>query len=319
MMYLDTPPRIIESSVYTSMPDEFRRRGVSSAWAKANKSGQSVDCFIEGPSFDEYGNLYVVDIPYGRIFRISSDRKWSLIVEYDGQPNGLKLRPDGSILIADYEKGLLELDAVRGTVSTVLSGRNGESFKGINDISIASNGDVYFTDQGQSGLQDQSGRVYLLKANGDLHCLLNNGISPNGLTLDRTESTLYVAMTRDNAIWRLPLTNQGGTAKVGRFCTMFGTSGPDGLALDEAGNLAVAHASLGSVFLFAPNGELIARVRSCAGPTCTNVAYGGNERRQMYITESSTGSILVANMDKPGVPQPRVAKSSIEAEQGRAK
>jgi gluconolactonase len=306
MMYLDQPPRVIESRIYTTMPQEFRRRGSKTAWAKANKGGQSVESFIEGPSFDRHGNLYVVDIPYGRVFRISPDLKWTLVAEYDGQPNGLKFHPDGRILIADYANGLLELDPARGTVSTMLKGRNGESFKGINDLNIASNGDIYFTDQGQTGLQDQTGRVYLLKANGDLYCLLDTGISPNGLTLDRSESVLFVAMTRDNAVWRLPLTNQGGTAKVGRFCSMFGTSGPDGLALDEAGNLAVAHASLGHVFLFAPNGELIARVRSCAGPTCTNVAYGGEERRQLFITESSTGSVLIADMEQAGFPQPRM-------------
>jgi gluconolactonase len=305
MMYLDQPPRVIESRIHTTMPQEFRRRGSPTAWAKANKGGQQVESFIEGPSFDRHGNLYVVDIPYGRVFRISPDLKWTLVAEYDGQPNGLKFHPDGRILIADYASGLLELDPARGTVSAVLKGRNGESFKGINDLNIASNGDIYFTDQGQTGLQDQTGRVYLLKANGDLHCLLDTGISPNGLTLDRSESALFVAMTRDNAVWRLPLTNQGGTAKVGRFCSMFGTSGPDGLALDEAGNLAVAHASLGHVFLFAPNGELIARVRSCAGPTCTNVAYGGEERRQLFITESSTGSVLIAEMEQAGLPQPR--------------
>jgi gluconolactonase len=308
MMYLDRPPHVIESRIYTSMPQEFRRKGGDpSAWAKANKGGQPVECFIEGPSFDPQGNLYVVDIPYGRVFRISPDQTWSLITEYDGQPNGLKFHPDGRILIADYANGLLELDPARGTTSVILKGRNGESFKGINDINIASNGDIYFTDQGQTGLQDQTGRVYLLKANGDLQCLLDTGISPNGLTLDRTESTLYVAMTRDNAVWRLPLTSQGGTAKVGRFCSLFGTSGPDGLAMDEAGNLAVAHASLGQVFLFAPNGELIARVRSCAGPTCTNVAYGGQGRRQLFITESSTGTVLMANLETAGIPQPRTA------------
>lgn len=305
MMYLDNPPRVIESRVYTSMPEEFRRRGTSPAWAKANKGGHPVDCFIEGPSFDKDGNLYIVDIPYGRIFRISPDLVWSQVAEYDGQPNGLKFHPNGRILIADYAKGLLELDPGTGEISTLLSGRNGESFKGINDLNIAANGDIYFTDQGQTGLQDQTGRVYLLKANGDLQCLLNTGISPNGLTLDRTESVLFVAMTRDNALWRMPLTTQGGTAKVGRFCSMFGTSGPDGVALDSDGNIAVAHASLGQVFLFAPNGELIARVRSAAGPTCTNVAYGGPERKQLFITESSTGTVLVADMAIPGFPQPR--------------
>lgn len=306
MMYLDAPPRVIASRVHTAMPEEFRRRGVSPAWAKANKGGHPVDCFIEGPSFDKEGNLYLVDIPYGRIFRISPERKWTQIAEYDGQPNGLKFHPDGRILIADYANGLMELDPGSGRITCILPGRNGESFKGINDLNIASNGDIYFTDQGQTGLQDQSGRVYLLKANGDLHCLLDTGISPNGLTLDKTELVLFIAMTRDNAIWRMPLTSQGGTAKVGRFCSMFGTSGPDGVALDNDGNIAVAHASLGQVFLFAPNGELIARVRSAAGPTCTNVAYGGPGRKQLFITESSTGSVLVADMDVPGFPQPRL-------------
>ncbi|MGY4498450.1 sugar lactone lactonase YvrE [Bradyrhizobium sp. GM24.11] len=54
-----------------------------------------MDCFIEEPSFDKSGNLYVVDIPFGRIFRISPDGIWSLIIEYDGWPNGLKIAPDG--------------------------------------------------------------------------------------------------------------------------------------------------------------------------------------------------------------------------------
>lgn len=305
MMYLESPPAVIETQVYTAMPERFRKKGSRSTWACANKSGQAVDCFIEGPSFDAAGNLYVVDIPYGRIFRITAQREWTLVAEYEGQPNGLKIHPDGRILIADYVNGLLELEPQSGRIKVLLGGRNGESFKGINDLNIASNGDIYFTDQGQTGLQDPSGRVYRLNADGRLDCLLDTGISPNGLTLDRKETVLYVAMTRDNAVWRMPLTNQGGTAKVGRFCSMFGISGPDGMAMDEAGNLAVAHASLGQVFLFAPNGELIARVKSCAGPTCTNVAYGGKDRRQLFITESHSGSILVADMPHPGISQPR--------------
>jgi gluconolactonase len=123
--------------------------------------------------------------------------------------------------------------------------------------------------------------------------------------LDRDEKALYVAMTRDNAVWRIPLLADGGVAKVGRFCSMFGMSGPDGMAIDDAGNIVVAHASLGCVFAFAPNGECIAIVKSCAGPTCTNVAYGGPDRRRLYITESSTGSVLVAEMPHAGIAVPR--------------
>jgi len=50
--------------------------------------------------------------------------------------------------------------------------------------------------------------------------------------------------------------------------------------------------------VFAPNGELIARIKSCAGPTCTNVAIGGPSRDRLYITESATGSVLVADISE---------------------
>src|SRR3977135_2894893 len=101
--------------------------------------------------------------------------------------------------------------------------------------------------------------------------MIDTGVSPNGLVLDPSETVLFVAMTRDNAVWRAPLMKDGSVSKVVCFCWLFGTSGSDGLTMDEAGRLFVAHASLGHVFVFAPNGELIARIKSCAGPSCTNV------------------------------------------------
>ncbi|WP_322047509.1 SMP-30/gluconolactonase/LRE family protein [Paraburkholderia sp. J67] len=306
MFYLDQPPRLIETRVFSSMPERFRQTGVGSTWANANKAGQSVDSFLEGPAFDAQGRLYVVDIPFGRIFRIDREGGWTLVAQYDGEPNGLKFHPDGRILIADYRNGIMQLDPQTGRVEPLLTSRNGESFKGCNDLAIAANGDIYFTDQGQTGLQDPTGRVYRLRPDGRLDCLLSNGVSPNGLVLDPSGRVLFVAMTRDNAVWRVPLLDNGGTAKVGRFCSLFGTSGPDGLAMDEAGNLYVAHASLGHVFVFAPNGECIARVKSCAGETVTNLAFGGPARRQIFITESKSGSVLVADVAEPGIALPRV-------------
>lgn len=296
MMYLETPPRLIETRIFSAMPDEFRRTGVRSDWADANRPGVPTDSFIEGPSFDAEGRLYIVDIPFGRIFRISPDGKWTLVIEYEGWPNGLKIDANGRILVADYMHGIMELDAKAGRMSPVLTARNSESFKGCNDLHIAGNGDIYFTDQGQTGLHDPTGRVYRLASSGRLDCLLHTGISPNGLVLDPAESVLFVAMTRDNAVWRLPFMTDGSVSKVGRFCSMFGPSGPDGMTMDSAGRLFVGHASLGHVFVFAPNGELIARIKSCAGGACTNVAIGGAKRDRLYITESATGTVLVADI-----------------------
>ncbi len=298
MMYLETPPKLIETRIFSAMPDEFRRKGVATEWADANRPGNPTDCFIEGPSFDAAGNLYIVDIPFGRIFRITPDGKWSLVVEYDGWPNGLKIAADGRILVADYRYGIMELDAGAGKMRPVLTSRNSESFRGCNDLHLATNGDIYFTDQGQTGLHDPSGCVYRLTRAGRLDCLLDTGISPNGLVLDPKEAVLFVAMTRDNAVWRLPFMKDGSVSKVGRFCSLFGPSGPDGMTMDQAGRLFVAHASLGHVFVFAPNGECIAQIKSCAGASCTNVAIGGASRDRLYITESTSGTVLVADVSE---------------------
>ena len=296
MMYLETPPKLIETRVFSAMPDNFRRKGVATEWADANRPGNPTDCFIEGPSFDKDGNLFVVDIPFGRIFRIAPDGKWSLVVKYEGWPNGLKISPEGRIFVADYRHGIMECDAGAGRMQKVLTSRNSESFRGCNDLHLASNGDIYFTDQGQTGLHDPTGKVYRFTKAGRLDCLIDTGPSPNGLVLDPGEAVLFVAMTRDNAVWRLPYMKDGSVSKVGRFCSLFGPSGPDGMTMDSAGRLFVAHASLGHVFVFAPNGECIARIKSCAGQSCTNVAIGGAARDRLYITESVTGTVLVADI-----------------------
>ena len=67
------PAGLIGHEIFSAMPDAFRRKGVRTEWADANRPGQPTDCFIEGPCLDADGNLYIVDIPFGRIFRIAPD------------------------------------------------------------------------------------------------------------------------------------------------------------------------------------------------------------------------------------------------------
>jgi gluconolactonase len=293
-------PPVIRTEVHTAMPDALRKHGVASDWSRANKGGEPVDCFIEGPCFDPHGNLYIVDIPHGRIFQITPSLEWRVIAAYDGEPNGLAWHPQHQLIIADYKNGVMKLDPAQGEVQPLLARRNSERFKGVNDLIVARNGDIYFTDQGQTGLHDPTGRVFRLTADGRLDCLIDNGPSPNGLVLDGKEKVLFVAMTRDNAVWRLPLLPDGSTSKVGRFAQFYGTSGPDGLTMDADGNLFVAHASLGAVFVLNPHGEPLAKIESCAGRTITNVTFGGPEQRTLFITDSSTGSVLRAGWNARG-------------------
>jgi gluconolactonase len=151
-----------ELEVFSTMPPGLRAPRQSSGWADANKPGQALDAFIEGPTFLPDGRLAVTDIPYGRILTITPGGDWEVISEFDGEPNGMALDTDGSVIIADYVRGLLRLDIASGEIEPILSRRNGEGFKGLNDVARAPDGAVFFTDQGQTGLHDQSGRVYRL-------------------------------------------------------------------------------------------------------------------------------------------------------------
>ena len=295
-----TPPKIIEATVLTRLPDAFRQPRPTD-WVSANKPGHQMDSFLEGPSFDRAGNLYVTDIPYGRIFRIGIDLQWSLVTQYDGWPNGLAIHQDGSVWIADYRKGILRLDPASGQIETLLGHRNSESFKGVNDLTFDASGNLYFTDQGQTGLHDPTGRVYRQRASGQLDLLLANAPSPNGLVLSPDEKTLFVAVTRGNQVWRAPLLPDGSVSKVGAFQSFFGSSGPDGLASTTDGGLVVAHASLGGAFVLNALGEITHFVRSPTGQTITNIAFRPGTA-QLVMTDSQTGTVLEAALPVAGMP-----------------
>jgi gluconolactonase len=293
------PPEVIDARVLTRVPEEFRKPR-RREWTDANKGGQVVHSFLEGPVFDRQGNLYVVDIPYGRIFRISPDLRWTLVVEYDGWPNGLAIHKDASIWIADYRKGLLRLDPQTGAIETILGHRNTEAFKGINDLTFDAQGSCWFTDQGQSGLQDPSGRVYRLAADGRLDCVVSGIPSPNGLVVDPMKKALFVAVTRANAVWRGPLQADGSVTKMAAFQTFFGNSGPDGLALDVEGRLSMAHGSLGGTFVMNALGEITHFLRSTEGQMVTNVAYRPGTP-ELVMTEAESGSILQVTLPAAGL------------------
>jgi gluconolactonase len=299
-MFLLQAPQVRELELFTSMPEALRRRE-RTVRGVGHPGGGVADSFLEGPVFDGAGNLYVTDIPWGRIFRIDPQGAWTLAAEYDGEPNGMKFLDAGTLLITDYKNGLMRLDVASGAVTPYLQRRNSERFKGVNDLIFDSTGNLYFTDQGQSGLHDPSGRLYRLRPNGQLDLLLANVPSPNGAALSPDERVLYLAVTRGNCVWRVPLLPDGSVAKVSQFFTSYGPSGPDGLAVDAEGRVLVANPGLGYVWVLNGRAEPVQVLRGVPGSSTTNLAFGGADRRTLYVTDSTHGRILRAAMDAPGL------------------
>jgi gluconolactonase len=144
------------------------------------------------------------------------------------------------------------------------------------------------------------------KLSAELDRLADNLPSPNGLALNAAQDILYVAVTRANAVWRLPLlaptarNPAGGVARMGKFIQLSGGRGPDGMAIDAEDGLAVAHPDMGAVWLFDRRGEPVLRIDSPQSTVVTNVAHGGPGLRTLYIVDSEAGCILAAPVPVAG-------------------
>lgn len=281
--------------VHAELPAHFARSRPSD-WSSANFGGRKFGSFLEGPAFDAAGNLYVVDIPFGRIFCLGTAGDWRAICEYDGLPNGLKVEGDGNLLVADHKRGLLRIDPATGASQVLFDSLDGKPLLGLNDLTMAPDGTIYVTDQGQTGLHDPRGRVLRLTRERAVEVILGNGPSPNGLVFDADRAWLYVAMTRANAIWRVPLV-QGRPSKVGLAIQLSGGIGPDGLALDERGNLLVAHPPIG-IWQFDRHNLPSALFRTEDDSYVTNLALRRiSGRTHLFATDSLNGRIVTAALD----------------------
>ncbi len=287
-------PRTIETRIFANLPDELRVRNKTNELSKFVDG--EFDSFLEGPSFDRRGNLYCVDLVFGRIFRVDAEGEFQLIMQYDGEPNGLKIHRDGRLFVADRRHGIIVIDPTSKRIQNIAERYDLEPFKGPNDLVFSPAGDLYFTDQGMSDLVNATGRVFRLRADGRLELLLDKLPSPYGIALDPSGRVLYVALTRANRIIKVPVLPDGRLSRVLNFIQLSGGGGPDGIAVDSEGGLAVAHPMLGAVWLFDRKGQPALRVNLCRGVLGTNVAYGGPDGRRLYITEAETGTIQVADM-----------------------
>ena len=130
-------PPAVTAEVFCRIPDKFRRFGETTEWAQVQLHGAAAPVFLEGPVFDADGNLWVTDIPWGRMFKIAPDGSCEVGFEYDGQPNGMKFLTDGRLLVADHHKGMVLCDPKTGKSEPWFDRYLLEPFLGCNDLTIA--------------------------------------------------------------------------------------------------------------------------------------------------------------------------------------
>ncbi len=282
----------ITANIWSKLPQEFHYDGEPNDWVKMTRPGQSLHSFLEGPEFDQDGNLWLVDVPYGRIFKVDEGGEWSLHHQYDGEPHSIKQKSDGRFILTDYKNGLLEYDGT-DNISTLAAA---DKFKGLSDLTIAPNDDIWFTDSGRTSLSDPTGNVFRMEPDGSLHHILNNVPYPNGIALSPDGNLVYVAATRANAVWRFMADFPDPKwPMVGTYIQMSGGLGPDGLAVHKNGNLAVAHAQAGRVYVYNIFGDTVAQIDLPDGLWVTSLIFNENK---LYIIEAQMGMIYLVELEE---------------------
>jgi hypothetical protein len=96
------PPPVIVASLHVRIPEEIRCKE-QSEW-RGGFAGEFQNIFLEGPTVDRNGELFVTDIPHGQILKVDHNLQVTRLLKYDGEPNGLAIRGDGNFVVADYKQ-----------------------------------------------------------------------------------------------------------------------------------------------------------------------------------------------------------------------
>ena len=301
-MSLYPPPEIVNAEIFSPLPERFRVRGRRSAWAEANHRGRKLHSFLEGPCFDAAATS-TSSTSRSAASSVSRRRgQFSLVAEYDGEPNGLKILADGRIFIADYKNGIMRARPRSGAVTPSLEPAPARALQG-RQRSVSSPPTATCTSptRARPGCTTRAGGSTGWRRR-PARPAARQRAEPERPRPQQAETTLFVAVTRENAVWRVPLLPDGGVTKVGVFIQLSGgTAGPTAWRSTPAA-LFVAHPGMGCVWHFDRLGQPKYRIVVPDGVSTTNVAFGETERRTLFITKSETGTIYKANTAVPGHP-----------------
>jgi gluconolactonase len=233
-----------------------------------------------------------------RIRKLGLDGTVSTVVEDSGS-NGLAVDAHGDIVAATHKyKALSRYALADGMRTTLAADYKGQVFNSPNDIAIAKDGTIYFTDPdfqkaAAPGGQPVTG-VYRIGTDGKVTLVDGGRPNPNGVSLSPAGDVLYVN-AGDGFLRAYPIVN--GVPGPGRDIVT-GLDIPDGMAVDCHGNLYVTEHPAKRVRVFSPQGQELATIRTDAN--VTNAAFGGVDGKTLFLT--GAGAVWQIRLDVSGSP-----------------
>ena len=241
--------------------------------------------FLEGPQWrTAEGDLLFSDIPANTIYRLVEPDTITPFRNPSDNANGLALDTEGRLLAAEHGSRTVTRTLAGGSREPIAETYMGDQLNSPNDLEVRSDGTIYFTDPpyglGGRTREVAFNGVYRLEPDGTLHAEHEGAVSsrPNGIALSPDETVLYVADTASGDVTAWDVGTDGSLSGMRHFATTAG--GPDGMAVDEWGNLYVT--SSAGVEVFAPDGTEWGTLTVPMQPA--NCGFGGDDLMTLYVT-----------------------------------
>jgi gluconolactonase len=243
--------------------------------------------FTEGPVGTQEGGLYFSDIRANLTYYLDPSGKIGAVRRDTNGANGLALTRDGELVFAEGDGKRISKRGRDGAITTLTEGPEGKPLLAPNDLILDAKGGIYFTDPGpRPVVPGRPTYVYYLAAGAKQPILIDGAVArPNGLTLTGDGKTLIVDDTIGETVFAYDVAADGSAKNKRPFVKLHdipagAESGADGMVIDREDRVYIT--TVAGIQVFDSKGQYLGAIK--AGRQGANVAFGGPDKRTLYIT-----------------------------------
>jgi gluconolactonase len=249
--------------------------------------------FTEGGALAGDGSILFSDIGERIMKYDPATGKTTVFREPSGRANGLIFDATGRLIAAEGANSggnrRISITEPGGKVRTLADRYQGKRFNSPNDVAVDRQGRVYFSDPryvGREARELDFEAVFRVDPDGTVTRLETTALKPNGVVVSPDGKTLYVADNggRRRVLLALDLDAGGGVSHPRVIHDFADNRGIDGMTVTTDARIVAAAGGgdRGGVYVFSPEGKLLATILTPESPT--NVEFGGPDRKTLYIT-----------------------------------
>ncbi len=238
--------------------------------------------FTEGPIWSHEGFLLFSDIPENKILRLVPGKPVETFRQQSNGANGNAFDTQGRLYTCEGGERRVTRTDKKGKIEVLADKFEGKRLNSPNDIVVRRDGHVYFTDPAYGKSMDTRELdfygVFHVMPKGQLELIAKPQGRPNGLALSPNGRILYVDNSDERNVRAYDL-DRNGKATNERVLISNIDGGPDGMKVDEKGNLYLAAKTLA---IYSPDGKPLKQIELAEVPS--NCAFGDPDLQSLYIT-----------------------------------